>query len=59
MILTNARFRGVSEHPLRPVVTVDALVAVDALGEVLALHADAATLVVEVYVEREAVGQFN
>ena len=54
--LTNARLRGVGEHPLGPVEGVYALVAVDAPGVVLALLADAAALVVEVDVEGEGGG---
>ena len=54
--LTDAGLRGVGQHPLRPVEGVDALVAVDAPGVVLALLADAAALVVEVDVEGEGGG---
>ena len=46
--LTYARFRGITQHSFGPVVSIDALVAVDALGEVLARLTDAAPLVVEV-----------
>ena len=53
---TDAGLRGVGEHPLGPVEGVDALVAVDAPGVVLALLADAAALVVEVDVEGERGG---
>ena len=54
--LTYARFRGITQHSFGPVVSIDALVAVDALGEVLALLTDAAPLIVEVDVKGEVVG---